>query len=203
MKRRAWMKKAKLLYGIILLVTLLGLVGCKPEAVTTTIMSTTTAAAPTITATSTVTAAAQTVTITETKTVTTSKTVSPTTTTSTSTTKTTTTTSTPTTTTTIEFTPVTSPDGKLQVITATVVGAGTGYDASRIGLRGLVKNLTANETLKAQVTCEFFSSTGSLGSFTTELPITVGPGAEKNYVIETTLRAVDITSINVSVVVLP
>ncbi len=198
------MKKAKILCGIILLVTLLGLFGCKPEAVTTTITSTTTAAAQTVTVTSTVTGAAQTVTITEIKTVTTSKTISPTTTTSTSTTKTTTTTtSTPTTTTTIEFTPVTSPDGKLQVITATLIGGGTQYDASRIGLRGLVKNLTAGETLKAQVTVEFIGTTGSLGSFSTELPITIGPGAEKNYQIETSLRDVTITNFIVSVVVIP
>lgn len=199
------MNKFKITLTLVLLSVLLGLVGCKAETVTTTVMSTTTAAAPTITATSTVTGAAQTITITETKMVTTSKTITPTTSSTTSITSTSTTTSTPTTTATIEFTPVTSPDGKLQVVTAIVAGSAYEGDTggARISLRGVVRNLTANETLKGQVTVEFFGTTGSLGTFSTELPITVGPGAEKNYVVETRLSRVTITAITVSVVVIP
>jgi hypothetical protein len=199
------MKIFKIALVLVLLMYLLVLVGCKAETVTTTIKTTVTAPAQTVNVTSTVTPPAVTQTITDTKTVTVNVTASQSTTTPTTTKTTTTTTSTATTTTTIEFTPVTSPDGKLQVITATLTGAGSvgDTDASRIGLRGLVKNLTANETLKAQVTVEFFSSTGSLGSYSTELPITVGPGAEKNYVVETNLSKIAITNFIVSVVVLP
>ncbi len=198
------MNKFKIALALVLALVLLGLAGCKPEAVTTTVKSTTTAAAPTVTATSTVTGAAQTVTVTETKIMTVTAALSQSTTTP-STTKTTTTTSTPTTTVTIEFTPVTSPDGKLQVVSAVVAGSAYEGDTggARISLRGVVRNLTADETLKAQVTVEFFTSAGSLGSYSTELPITVGPGAEKNYVVETNQRGVTITAINVSVVVIP
>jgi hypothetical protein len=198
------LNKFKIALVLILSAAILFVGACKAETVTTTVKTTVTAPAQTVTATSTVTPPAVTQTVTETKTVTVNATTSSTTT-PTTTKTTTTTTSSPTTTTTIEFTPVNSPDGKLQVITATLTGAGSvgDTDASRIGLRGLVKNLTANETLKAQVTVEFFSSAGSLGSYSTELPITVGPGVEKNYVVETNLSKIAITNFIVSVVVLP
>jgi hypothetical protein len=171
--------------------------GCEAETVTSTVIATKTVAGPT----QTVTAVAQTVTVTQTQTVTmtATQTISTTkTTTSPTTTKTSTTT--PATTTTIaEFTPVTSVDGKLQVISATLTGIGTGYDASRLSIRGVVQNLS-DETLSARITIELFDADGSMGVYTTDA-LNIAAGGQKNYLVETDLSSAP-ASFNVTVEVI-
>ncbi len=198
------MYKTRIACSVILLTTLLGLVGCSSEAITTTVKSTVTLSPQMTTVTNTVTGMAQTVTVTATQSVVITKTVTPTatpTTTTRTSTSTSTSTSATTTSTTTEFTPVTSPDGKLQITTAVIVGAGTGMDASSIGLRGKITNLST-ETLNGRITVEFLGESGVLGTYTADV-LNIAPGVEKNFLVETDLNRVTPTGFNVSVVVIP
>jgi hypothetical protein len=189
--------KVKALVMVFITAMLVTVSGCEAETVTSTVIATKTVAGPT----QTVTAVAQTVTVTQTQTVTmtATQTISTTkTTTSPTTTKTSTTT--PATTTTIaEFTPVTSVDGKLQVISATLTGIGTGYDASRLSIRGVVQNLS-DETLSARITIELFDADGSMGVYTTDA-LNIAAGGQKNYLVETDLSSAP-ASFNVTVEVI-
>jgi hypothetical protein len=189
--------KVKALVMVFITAILVTVSGCEAETVTSTVIATKTVAGPT----QTVTAVAQTVTVTQTQTVTmtATQTISTTkTTTSPTTTKTSTTT--PATTTTIaEFTPVTSVDGKLQVISATLTGIGTGYDASRLSIRGVVQNLS-DETLSARITIELFDADGSMGVYTTDA-LNIAAGGQKNYLVETDLSSAP-ASFNVTVEVI-
>ncbi len=191
------MNKVKALVMVFITAILVTVSGCEAETVTSTVIATKTVAGPT----QTVTAVAQTVTVTQTQTVTmtATQTISTTkTTTSPTTTKTSTTT--PATTTTIaEFTPVTSVDGKLQVISATLTGIGTGYDASRLSIRGVVQNLS-DETLSARITIELFDADGSMGVYTTDA-LNIAAGGQKNYLVETDLSSAP-ASFNVTVEVI-
>jgi hypothetical protein len=189
--------KVKALVMVFITAMLVTVSGCEAETVTSTVIATKTVAGPT----QTVTAVAQTVTVTQTQTVTMTATQTISTmktTTSPTTTKTSTTT--PATTTTItEFTPVTSVDGKLQVISATLTGIGTGYDASRLSIRGVVQNLS-DETLSARITIELFDADGSMGVYTTDA-LNIAAGGQKNYLVETDLSSAP-ASFNVTVEVI-
>ncbi len=191
------MNKVKALVMVFITAMLVTVSGCEAETVTSTVIATKTVAGPT----QTVTAVAQTVTVTQTQTVTMTATQTISTmktTTSPTTTKTSTTT--PATTTTItEFTPVTSVDGKLQVISATLTGIGTGYDASRLSIRGVVQNLS-DETLSARITIELFDADGSMGVYTTDA-LNIAAGGQKNYLVETDLSSAP-ASFNVTVEVI-
>ncbi len=198
------MNKKKIVLTVILSLALLAFAGCEAEVVTTTVKTTVTPSPQTTTVTNTVTGMAQTVTVTATQSVVITKTVTPTatpTTTTRTSTSTSTSTSATTTSTTTEFTPVTSPDGKLQITTAVIVGAGTGMDASSIGLRGKITNLST-ETLNGRITVEFLGESGVLGTYTADV-LNIAPGVEKNFLVETDLNRVTPTGFNVSVVVIP
>lgn len=150
------MNKVKAVAGILLAVMLLSVAACTPEPVTTTVTKT----QPDVTSTVTVTQQAQTVTATTTvqsMVTITSPTTSLTSQATSSTTKTSSTTQTSSTTstsqTTTVFTPVSSPDGKLQITSAAFPEGSTSY------VRGKIKNLS-NVTLNAEITIIFLNDSG-------------------------------------------
>ncbi len=207
------MNKKKIVLTVILSLALLAFAGCEAEVVTTTEKTTVKPSIQTITVTSTVTPSAVTLTVIETKTLTTSVTASQSTSTRTTTPTTstrTTTTSTPTTTTTTtEFTPINSPDGKLQI---TRVNFTSGSSAT---LRAWVKNLTEG-TLNAMVTVEFLNSAGKVAKVNNieqvqSLQVSnIAAGAEKSVMFEADrvdassgAQQDEIVGFNISVVVIP
>jgi hypothetical protein len=196
--------KIKVTAGIFLTILLLTLGACQSDPVTTIVTETKTVTANAQTVT--ITPEAQTVTVTQTSTATTTVVATQTLTSSTTKTSTTTkTSSTATTTSTTSFTPVTSPDGKLQITTATMTGFSTGTDATRISVRGVVQNLS-DETLKARITVEILTADGVAGTYTTDLS-NIAAGAQKSFLVETDLSSagtnpITATGFNITVTVI-
>jgi hypothetical protein len=164
-------KIAKIHYVMIILsmLTLFGLLGCKTETETTTVMTTVTAPAQTITITSTITPLPQTVMITKTETVisTLKSTTQATSTASKTSTRIT------------QAQEITSDDGKVQIVNHNFV------NSSQTGsldpyVEGAVKNLT-DVIVSAEITVKFYSADDSLVSTKVVLVEDIEPGKTESF----------------------
>jgi hypothetical protein len=178
--------KLKVIAGILCVIALLVVVGCQGEPETFTVTSTTSVQAPVVTTTSTVTSTppAQTQTITQMITVTQTVTVP----------SGATTTTQQTTTTDSGFTPVDSPDGKLQITEARYSHPATSDNY----VLGTVKNMS-DEVLSARVTAEFLTATGAVAQTKWVKVSDLAPGEEKSFSVKADLYVGEFFGFNVYV----
>jgi energy-coupling factor transporter transmembrane protein EcfT len=180
------MRKTGIAFAIFAAILLLVVSGCQPETVTTTVNTTST-----LTQSSTVTqtqAATVTVTSTVLRTVTTTQTATSTTSVSASATVTTTTSSA------TGFQPVTSPDGKLQIVSAQMGKTGVAV----YQVVGQVLNLS-NEILNARITVEFIKESGGIEQTRYTTVSEIQPGQQKTFTVSTLDTFSNCTDFNISV----
>lgn len=176
------MYKKKLITGVLLSIMLLIVAGCQAESVTTTMITTTTIPAQTVTATSTVTPAPQTQTVIITTTTTITTTISEA------------ETTTPASTTTSGFAPISSPDGKLQIVDAELVVTGI----ADFYVRGEVINLS-DDVLSARITVEFLNDIGVVEQTAFATINDLDPGEQKTFTAYSPLSFVPLVDFNISV----
>ncbi|MFZ7132821.1 MAG: FxLYD domain-containing protein [Eubacteriales bacterium] len=170
------MKKLCSLSAILVIALLVGLSGCTPDPVTTTVTKTTTAPAQTISVMVTTTSTAQAETVTSIKTVTTTLSASSTTSTVTTSSTTETTTSSSTQPENDQTQQITSDDGKVQILNHEMIISGFGDRK----VSGAVKNLT-EEKLNAKITVEFYGADGTLINTQIEIVEDIYPGKTKRF----------------------
>jgi hypothetical protein len=182
------MRKTGIALSILAALVLLTISGCKADPVTTTVNTTTTLTQST-TVTQTVQASTVTVTSLVTSTITSTQTLIPT--------SPTTTTSSPTTTTTPAGDAIaTSPDGKLQVISAEL----TKPTIAMYQVVGQVLN-TSNEVLTARITVELLKDSGGLEQTLFTIVSDIQPGQQKTFTASSIDTFANCTDFNISIVV--